>query len=950
MDTIYTISGGAWFRDSLNAIATFFQMNDWEHIVQMATVLSVVAAAMAYVRGKDLLTLFKWVASMVLITGVLVQVKRPVHIIDLSNPTQVYQVDNVPVGIAMPFSLITSIGHALVEGYETVFHQPDALAYSKTGMLFGADLMGRSTDFLSTNPEMTGLFSDYVQNCVLGDMLLNHKYSLNDLMNSADPYSLIFSQPSPLRGVYDGNGNFQTCQWAAQQLQTVITTDTNAGGRTWTHYIRQIFGARADANMLFGEVMGDSYRYFYGASQSASDIMKRNVTLSALRKGIPSFASRNGDTASLVNLSSETSYSKLRVSQATGADIATKTLPIMQTVLTGVLIGLFPLVMGLGIMSVLTLEVLKGYVYSIAYLQSWPLLFAILNNAMNFYLQAQTSGTAVTLSNLSLVQQQYSDIGTTAGWLALSIPFLAGGLIFGLHKVMSQAGNYLGSAMQGASSQSSSQAVDGTWAFNNMQTDNVQGGKWDTNSSFASGQMTTQTGSGAMKTITSDGNTVYNAQPGMSKLATDINFGKTASSTAQRLARESDVQAESALQGYNQSVNTGYNMAKQYSQQHGNSSTMTSSADSSQSTSESQAINKMLSASKSYAERNNISEAQAWNELHNKGENLKAGFGANASVGFDSSKALWGKPGEWATGVSAKGNFHGNVDKSFDKGATDSTSNGSTSSVDNSSDLNSQEARDFRQGMDQLRSYRTNVAGSNSDNSANSQLEQIGATFSKADSQYEQFTTSRNRSHEYSEMASASDTTSASVQSNYTQEFVGYVQQNRPESAERILTNTQDSGIREEREALANQFMEEKLRSRVEGDFSTNRESIGSGMAGLGNNISPARDNLYNEGAAEIDSRSSTSGIREDSPSRVNNIISENETRSGDAGVSIQSGRDTIENTRAGLSTAHKMAEGSFEKTNANANENVRTVRSESESIKDQAKSMMDKGMDKEDK
>lgn len=909
MDTIYTISGGAWFRDSLNAIATFFQMNDWEHIVQMATVLSVVAAAMAYVRGKDLLTLFKWVASMVLITGVLVQVKRPVHIIDLSNPTQVYQVDNVPVGITMPFSLITSIGHALVEGYETVFHQPDALAYSKTGMLFGADLMGRSTDFLSTNPEMTGLFSDYVQNCVVGDMLLNHKYSLNDLMNSADPYSLIFSQPSPLRGVYDGNGNFQTCQWAAQQLQTVITTDTNAGGRTWTHYIRQIFGARADANVLFGEVMGDSYRYFYGASQSASDIMKRNVTLSALRKGIPSFASRNGDTASLVNLSSETSYSKLRVSQATGADIATKTLPIMQTVLTGVLIGLFPLVMALGIMSVLTLEVLKGYVYSIAYLQSWPLLFAILNNAMNFYLQAQTSGTAVTLSNLSLVQQQYSDIGTTAGWLALSIPFLAGGLIFGLHKVMSQAGSYLGSAMQGASSQSSSQAVDGTWAFNNMQTDNVQGGKWDTNSSFASGQMTTQTGSGAMKTITSDGNAVYNAQPGMSKLATDINFGKTASSTAQRLARESDVQAESALQGYNQSVNTGYNMAKQYSQQHGNSSTMTSGADSSQSTTESQAINKMLSASKSYAERNNISEAQAWNELHSQGESSRIGFGGRASGGVDSSKTLWGKAGQLVVGVSGKAEVYASKDLSNDKGASDTTTNGGSSSLDNSFDQNSQEARDFRQGMDHLRSYRTNVAGSNSDNSASSQLEQIGATFSKADSQYEQFTTSRNRSHEYSEMASASDTTSASVQSNYTQEFVGYVQQNRPESAERILTNTQDSAVREERETLANQFMEEKLRSRVEGDFSINRENIGSGMTGVGNNTNSGSGNLYNDGTTEIDSRSNASGIREDNTSRVNNMISENETKSGGAGMQIQKEKGNINDSRSGLSAAYELAD-----------------------------------------
>lgn len=945
MDTIYTITGGGWFRDSLNAIATFFQMKDWETIMKITAMISVVAAAMSYIRGKDVLTFIKWAAAMVLVTGVLIQIKRPVQIIDLSNSTQVFQVDNVPVGITLPFSLITSVGHALVVGYETVFHQPSALTYSKTGMLFGADLMGRSTDFLSTNAAMSGLFSDYVQNCVVGDMLLNHKYSLNDLMNSTDPYSLIFSRPSPLRGVFDQNSNFQTCQWAAWQLQKIISTDTSAGGETWTRYVRQIFGKRSDATSLFGEVMGDSYRYFYGASQSASDIMKRNVTLSALRKGIPSFAARNGDTASLVNLSSETSYSKLRVSQATAADIATKTLPIMQTVLTGVLIGLFPLVMALALMSVLTLEVLKGYVYSIAYLQSWPLLFAILNNAMNFYLQAETSSTPVTLSNLSLIQQQYSDIGTTAGWLALSIPFLAGGLIFGLHKVMSQAGSYLGSALQSASSQSSSQAVDGTWAFNNMQTDNVQGSKWDTNSSYASGQMTTQTASGATKTITNDGNAVYNSQSAVSKLATDINFGKTASSTAQRLARESDVLAENALQGYNRSVNSAYNQAKQFTQQHGNSSTITTGADSSQSTTENQAINQMLSASSSYAERNNVSESQAWNELHSRGENLKYGGGVSVSTGVDSAKALWGKPGALLTGANGKLEFRGNLDKIFDQGESKTTSHASALTMDNSSDRNAQDAWDFRQGMDVIQSYRTNAAGSKADNSSISQLEQFSATLSESDSLYQQYTSSRTRSQEYSEMASASDTTSATVQSNYTQEFVAYVIKSQPENADSILTNTENSGIRLVREELANKFMEENMRSQVEGNFNSNISSISSRTTSVGNNAMHNNGNLYSRGSEKIDALRNNSKIRTDNDARVDDLILDNEMKTAESGMQVYHKKSTIEKIGNGLSVAYSMAKNSSEDSHQVDKEQMNRKISDADRIKSEARETLNKNI-----
>ena len=74
----------------------------------------------------------------------------------------------MPVGLAMPLSLTTRIGHAMVASYEMIFTQPDSATYSKTGMLFGANLIVKSTDFLSRNPEIINLFQDYVQNCVLG--------------------------------------------------------------------------------------------------------------------------------------------------------------------------------------------------------------------------------------------------------------------------------------------------------------------------------------------------------------------------------------------------------------------------------------------------------------------------------------------------------------------------------------------------------------------------------------------------------------------------------------------------------------------------------------------------------------------------------------------------------------------------------------------------------------
>ena len=66
----------------------------------------------------------------------------------------------------------------------------------------------------------------------MGDIYLNHKYTLEELMASADPYTLIFSRPSPLRGVYDSNNNFVTCKDASVSLKDKLNLDTQSGGKT----------------------------------------------------------------------------------------------------------------------------------------------------------------------------------------------------------------------------------------------------------------------------------------------------------------------------------------------------------------------------------------------------------------------------------------------------------------------------------------------------------------------------------------------------------------------------------------------------------------------------------------------------------------------------------------------------------------------------------------------
>ncbi len=179
MNEVYVIAGGEWLRNNLNAIAAFMGTRTWDSIEKIALTLSVLAVAVMWVQRHNVMDLLGWVAVFVLIS-LLVNVRTSVQIIDNSDLVKVHRVDNVPVGLAMPLSLTTRIGHAMVASYEMIFTQPDSVTYSKTGMLFGAELVSKSTDFLSRNPEIANLFQDYVQNCVMGDIYLNTLFLLDE--------------------------------------------------------------------------------------------------------------------------------------------------------------------------------------------------------------------------------------------------------------------------------------------------------------------------------------------------------------------------------------------------------------------------------------------------------------------------------------------------------------------------------------------------------------------------------------------------------------------------------------------------------------------------------------------------------------------------------------------------------------------------------------------------
>ncbi len=898
---VYVVAGGDWYRHVLNAVAAFMQTDNWRIIERMCVAFSVLIVAGSWIKRHSVMDLLGWVFSLTLVS-MLIVIKTSVQIIDYSEPSAVYEVDNVPIGLAIPASLTTRIGNALVQGFEMVMTLPDSAVYSKTGMLFGSNLVAKSTDFMSQNPEIVSVFSDYVQNCVIGDMLLNQKYSFEDLMHSTDPYTLIFSNPSPLRGVFDKNNQFKTCLETSVTLKAALALDTQTGGKTWSYYTRQIFGGRPNPDVLMSTLLGDSYQTFYNNSQSASQIIRQNITLNALRSGIQSYASRSDDTASLINIATTSSLEKQRLAQASMGQQALRTLPMMQTVILGMMIGMFPIIIISAMFNMLTMQVLKGYVVALMWLQCWPILYAILNSAMVFY--ATKNATPVVLSEMSQVQLRNSDIGTTAGYISLMIPGLAWMMIKSVGAGFSNIYSHFASSGLSSTSQATSGVVDGNYSYANMQTDNVSGNSWNTNSTTAFGQMTRQLANGGMGTQTRDGSMVWDTSGAMSKLPVDINVGRQIASAQQQMARESEVQADSAMHGYNNSVTSAWNTLKQFGTNMGTSSSMTTGTDSTESSQDTMARSKMMNAVDSYSKANHISRDEAFSQLMDK--SVK---GAVSGEMYGSARVGGGLE-IFGNGGHVEGGGRVSISGTASSGSQDNTSESGRHSNTNNHDINSQAVKDFREGSDYLTSRKTTTSGNITDNNASSRVDQFAASLSSAKNSYDQYTSSKTRSHEYSEMASRTESMNGQMSENLTQQFANFVHRQAPQNAEAILTDTSSPEIAAQRETLAREFVKNQVEPKVDGAFQDAKGSIGQDMGGV--STGGGRNDVvsdFGQHAGSIDNMTAGAGIKQDVNSSVGNLASENRQANQHARQSINSQEQDVQKQHTELQNNH-ISEG----------------------------------------
>lgn len=772
---LYVISNGDLAKEALNAVVTLLGVSTFATAIRISILFSIIGVAVSYIRGRDIAILAKWFVTYFAITTIMLGPKVTLQIIDSSDPGRAdLTVANVPYGLGYPASLITSMAHGLVVAFEEVFTMPDDLMYSKTGVLFGSKLFRLSSEFRVMNTETSALLNEYVKNCVIGDILIPKKYSMAELTESTDLLGTITKDPSNIRGVYVA-GAFKTCLKAAGDIKKYLENDLNENG--FKKFGKRLFG-KTDANSA-AELLKSSLQSVYndyfsygGLSYSALSIATQNLLINGVRDGILNYTAETGATAALLNLSTTQAMERMRMSLATSRNIAIYTVPIIHTVLLLLMLSLFPIIVLLAFQPSFSAQVLKNYVYTLLWIESWPLMFACLNLIVTFYTKARMGAigpTGLTISNIDQLALEHSDIANMAGYLMLSIPFISGGLVKGMSSAFNTAANYIGGVLQSSASSAASETATGNVHLGNSSWNNVNANKFDTNSTLMHGMATEQLGTGVLRTSRPDGEPIYDSSHALSKLPVNVRGSEMLSASISEQAEAARTATIQDQRSFDQSTSHAVTELDSLGKSLGSSKSTGESFSSREAQSASQSSSNMHNLATTVANRNHVDVNEVFKGLVN--------FSQNASASIDGKIP---KVNILGAGVGVK--FTASTEHL--RAHESSTQHG----IGRSIDITAEEANRFSNDLHKVEEYSKTAHAETSKSEAVSHLSQLSTDLRNSRASSEQYSAHKAESERLSNAASYVRQNSGQIDADFNQEFAEHLVKTRGrEKAEQLF-------------------------------------------------------------------------------------------------------------------------------------------------------------------
>ena len=494
---IDTYGNGEFIGEVLNSVAVLAG-SGLLGLIRLGLVAGILLAVMSSLFGGRTAPGHHFALSL-LIYMTLFGVKVDMAVYDrVTSYTRV--VSSVPAGVGVFAWATAGVGSGLTRIMEGAFSLPDALRYSKNGLLRGAELIKRSTAFAVAEPHLANTLDSFVRECGLKSVT-SGLVGPEDLEKSADLFSSmgmanyrfveLHTNVALPAGAYASPPSAGDCSAAARPV-LAYCGEAHAGIRAcldayyprWAAELAEESGfvnreTDAVSTSDFTKALRESYRELAGISESAKDIIIQNALINSYSRSVRSLAVAGGSEASLLSLSIAEARARQKNSFLVLGEMARHTLPYIRGLLQGMLYGIFPAVIFLA-MTPLAARIIPAYLIAMLWTELWNPIYAIVNLFSSLKLERAlepyTDGALTVISRGSVVHE--SDMAmAVAGLAATIVPMIAYYVVSASqHAVVGAVQQFMGPT------QSISTQTAGAHAAGNVSLGNVSvaTGRYDT--------------------------------------------------------------------------------------------------------------------------------------------------------------------------------------------------------------------------------------------------------------------------------------------------------------------------------------------------------------------------------------------------------------------------------------------------------------------------------------
>lgn len=645
---VFTVGGGEYLVNTFNAVAAWSGGGGYKSLIRVVMVMGLIYSLITVAFSLNYKAWLNWFLGATAIYLCLMVPTVDIKVTDRINPSLApATVDNVPLGLGVLASFTTQIGDWLTRTAETVFVMPGELNYTTNGMVYGARLFDATRNFTIHDAEFSTNLEQHFKNCVFGDILLHHK-SLTDLSRAPDlwaavgPGSEARSQEWLDRAAGGAiSSHIVTCRTAYQALSAQWETMIQANASLWGKIVYPRLSNEAAAAKLAHDVPVINAA-FTGNSDGFVGVMRQNTAINAFMQardamsGSTAGASIDAFATTRADIQARNTYNSI-------AQQAMAWVPILNIVLTVVFFAMFPVIFPLFMMPQTGLNALRGYAMGFFYLAAWGPLYVILHMVCMTRAESAVrglSGGGMTLGSYSGIAAVNSETATIAGFMLMSIPFLAAGLARGAMSIAGQATSMLAPA-QNAAEAAAVEQTTGNYSYGNVSwansTSNMrQSDQWTTAPSYMGGNaaMSWRHDNGAVVTGFGNGQEVIDAGPAMSKLA----FTPTATSGNVAEWREMASAAHRQSQAYENAAQELITWTKTDRSGTSKSTETTSGWDSSAGRSANTSLDRFdrttASSSQGSEERSTIGQGISINQARDRSAVVSSQIGGSISAGL----------------------------------------------------------------------------------------------------------------------------------------------------------------------------------------------------------------------------------------------------------------------------------------------------------------------------